>query len=151
MLSLKMVAGMVVASNVVYVNTIPTRSTPWMVAYEITPEVHEFEASETTINFLESVKREVLSLPAKVSIPAVGSALPRYYMVVLEDVDTIKVVDIVGIRRDGSPTKWNYGYGYWHPQCQLDIASILEAEVKRIRKALEKVKQAQEQKVEVQA
>lgn len=101
----------------VVVNTWPTKSTPWIVQEPAPPR-----------SVLEKILEKVEELPVIVDVPASFSELsmPRYFLIRyrLNDND-VKIVEIVGIKRDRSPTKWGYKIGYWHPACQIFISRAL--------------------------
>lgn len=98
----------------VVVNTRPTRSTPWVVV----PEEVKEEVRIALIWFAAGSKSI-----AEIRTPPVfnPSSLPRYYKIVMAG---DKIVDIEGVRRDGTPTKWGLYRRYWHP---LALAYIIAA------------------------
>jgi len=107
------------------VNTWVTRGTPWILKSYTTlevrsvdelPEVKDLKVVNELINIIEKMK-------VKVNIPHPSSAIPRYYLVIIDE--KMELIDIVGVRRDLTPTKWSYRFGYWHPQCQVDILNTL--------------------------
>jgi hypothetical protein len=145
------------ASNVVYINTWATRGRPWNVAVEVGC-VRGLAPTKRSACFLDKVKAFVIGLPSRISVPLVYSdlSLPRYYMVKLRLVEEWfresdplavhplqAVEDIVGIRCDLTPTKWGYRLGYWHPQCQLQIARAIAREIKALEKQVAEKQEAQ--------
>jgi hypothetical protein len=95
-------------------------------------EVAGLMACEDSIRFLSEVKESILKLPVRVVLPRYCSdlSLPRYYAVFVDGTD---VIDIVGVQRDLSPTKWSYKFGYyWHPRCQLDIIKAIDMEIREV-------------------
>jgi len=135
----------VVRSTTIYVNTWPTTNTPWVVVHELTGA--GFEASEETVVFLSGIVEKLRNLPVRVRLPKYLSelSLPRYYAVYLSNLADFEIVDVIGVRRDGRPTKWSYRLGYWHPTCTWKIISAIEREIEDIKS---KLQQAQEQKAE---
>jgi hypothetical protein len=122
-----------VGSSLIYINTWRTAYEPWYVACEIGDgEATGLAAHEDTARFLSEVKESILKLPVKVVLPRYFSelSLPRYYAVFMDGTD---IIDIVGVHRDLSPTKWSYRLGYWHPRCQHDIARSIDMEIAHLR------------------
>jgi len=135
------------ASNILYVNTWPTKSTPWRI---VTAEKNELAVSRRAVNFLTMVKEEIARLPVRVNIPKSVNvlSLPRYYAIFMNlkfekidegevELNSIEIIDIIGIRADLSPTRWSYRLGYWHPRCQNDIMRILSQVIQEMEKMLE--------------
>ena len=121
--------GLKFCSHVV-VNTWTTKTTSWILKpYEVHyPTLADIPDIDFEPEFVKALIEAVLELKPKINIPKSFTmlTLPRYYLIVLtEHEGLIGVVDIIGIRNTFRPTKWGYLTGYWHPQCQLDIASAL--------------------------
>lgn len=116
------------APFVVFVNIWQTKSTPWIVSNRLPSSALE-EPDAPPLELLELVRQAVASLPTVISLPKVWSpsGIPRYYMVAFDfDGEKVEIVDIVGVRADGSPTKWSYKAGYWHPTVQHAIVKALQ-------------------------
>jgi len=142
-MEVRLIAGYVSASDVIYVNTSPSKNVPWMLTLDIKSKIY-FEY--TAIEFLERVKEAVLSLPAKINLPKkTYIGFPRYYMIKLYSIDEIIIEDIVGVKHDGAPTKWGYRFGYWHPVCQFDIVWAIDTYLKYLKA------QAQQTQTQTQA
>jgi len=146
------------ASTVLYINTWKTRNEPWNVALEIHGnDISMFSADKNTIEFLSLLQDAVLRLPVDVSVPETFNAtsLPRYYAIYCTwtekkdtfTIENVKIIEIVGVHRDLSPTKWSYRLGYWHPACQFDIADALWREIREIKKILQ---EEEEKKIKVE-
>ena len=106
----------------IVVNT--TKNISWIVA-TIDSSIHYDPILDP--EFVVKIREAVLSLPTRIKLPAhVSISLPRYYLIQLRlDTDVVNIIDIVGVRKDLTPTKWGYRFGYWHPQCQILIANAL--------------------------
>jgi hypothetical protein len=106
---------------VIFLNTWVTKGTPWVIqdGKDIDPEI------------LANLREAILKLPTRVSLPKYFSdlSLPRYYQIYFDN--NVNIVEIVGVRRDSSPTKWSYRLGYWHPKCQHDIARALSLAISK--------------------
>jgi len=106
------------------VNTWVTKNTPWILKIYSTLSAKSLdelpEADPKTVNDLINV---IERMKVKVNIPCSGVATPRYYLIVT---DNAELIDIIGIKRNLTPTRWSYNYGYWHPQCQIDILNTLK-------------------------
>jgi hypothetical protein len=113
-----------IASSDVIVNTWKTRNINWIL------KSGAFQDKNFVKEFVQSLREKVLSLPVRVSLPKYCSELsfPRYYAIFceLDHFKVKKIIEIVGIRADNSPTKWSYRFGYWHPECQHLIAGALQ-------------------------
>ncbi|MEM0236021.1 MAG: hypothetical protein QXU60_07215 [Sulfolobales archaeon] len=113
------------------VNTWITRNINWLVkVYD--PEKSSLDEMPvyTDIEKLKTLKEMVANLPAIVILPKHFSklSLPRYYLIFYDE----KIIDIIGIRRDKSPTRWSYKTGFWHPAAQISIASSLQKLLKEL-------------------
>jgi hypothetical protein len=112
-----------------------TAHEPWNVAVELSSHnAMGLAVCEDSIRFLAELKEFILKLPVKVVLPRYFSelSLPRYYAVFVDGTD---IIDIVGVHRDLSPTKWSYRLGYWHPRCQHDIAKAIYMEIREVMHA----------------
>jgi hypothetical protein len=121
-----------VGSSLIYINTWRTAHEQWSVAVEVSDgEATGLMACEDSVRFLSEVKESILKLPVRVALPRYYSdlSLPRYYVVFT---DCAKIIDIVGVHRDLSPTKWSYRLGYWHPRCQLDVVKAIDMEIREV-------------------
>jgi hypothetical protein len=103
----------------IMVNTWVTQGVPWVVDEDYDPEI------------LAKLREAVLKLPTRVQLPKYFSelSLPRYYQIYFDD--EFNIAEIAGVRWDGSPTKWGYRIGYWHPQCQISIARALSLAISK--------------------
>jgi hypothetical protein len=120
------------AASEVVVNTVPSKNIPWIIR---TPEGN-IKDHDFSVEFIESLIDAVEKLPAKINIPPHFniSSLPRYYLIVakLDGMRVVEIIDIAGVKSGEYPanlmypSKWEYRVGYWHPQCQLDIVSVLK-------------------------
>jgi len=99
-----------------------------------------FQASWDTLVFLNEVRRKLMDLPVRLSLPKHFSeiSLPRYYAIYLTSLENFEVVDIVGVKRNNRPTTWSYRFGYWHPCCAISIVRAIVREESEIEKELKK-------------
>jgi len=98
----------------IIINTWITKSTPWICKiYDPIRETLD-DMPECSPDDMNKVVDKLRQLPVRVALPKHFSvlSLPRYYLIVI---DNDKIVDIIGIRRNKTPTKWSYRLGYWHP------------------------------------
>ena len=133
---------MVLWSSEIVINTAPSKSTPWTI------KVYDLYVCNGLLNNcidlenpdeLRQLRELIAKLPAVINIPRLFTELstPRYYLVVAElntknEVRITKIIDVIGIRADLSPTKWSYRVGYWHPICQHEIISTIDRYLKRL-------------------
>jgi hypothetical protein len=122
--------SIILFSSAIVVNTVPSKNVSW----RIKNVGSEHKDGDFDPEFIERLREAVLRLPTRVSLPRFVSqlSLPRYYLIVLGDLDALEVREIVGVRGDMSPTKWSYRLGYWHPSCQFRIARSLEYVLKQL-------------------
>lgn len=120
--------------NNVIINTWTTRSVPWV--------IHERENGDTSLDLdlVEKLIDAVMRLPVRVRVPPhfTELSLPRYYAIFFYYEGDIRIVDIIGVRSDNSPTRWGFKLGYWHPQIQIEIARVLRRVLKDSLKEKEK-------------
>jgi len=118
------------------INTWITRGTPWILKIYSTLSAKSLDElpEETDPKVVEEIINVVSRMKVKVNIPHQSAATPRYYLVILNNVE---LVDIIGIKRNLTVTKWSYNYGYWHPQCQIDILNTLKKKLQQTQEVLE--------------
>jgi len=115
------------------VNTFTSKNVGWKVALAVSGD-EMLTPNKDAIDFLYDVYNKVLSLPIVVSLPKHCSELsfPRYYSVFLNRKK--EIIDIIGVRKYLSPTKWSYKFGYWHPTIQHRIAETIREEIAELSK-----------------
>lgn len=68
----------------------------------------------------------LIQLPVRVHLPPTDSFYtPRYYYVYFTR-PFVKIIDIIGVKKDCTPTKWGYKLGYWHPQIQQRLVESVK-------------------------
>ncbi|RLG84701.1 MAG: hypothetical protein DRO39_07250 [Thermoprotei archaeon] len=101
------------AQTQIVVNVWITKSTPWTckIYDPIRETLDDMPDCDHNLNEIINMLQQ---LPVRVALPKHFSvlSLPRYYLIVI---DNDRIVDVIGIRRNKTPTKWSYRLGYWHP------------------------------------
>lgn len=107
----------------IIVNTWKTKGTPWTISCY--PPVACDYLTSSLVSRLVALRNVPPKVPPHVE-SVLSTALPRFYEIVLDDDGS--VLDVKGIRRDGSSTKWSLKSGYWHPVIIDVIIGVLRRE-----------------------
>ena len=130
-------------SNHVVINVKPTGNTQWIgKSYDLITCNGFIDNCEDLNNPEElwQLRVQISKLPVRVNVPKFFTvmSLPRYYLIVAEltevndELMVSRIVDIVGIRVDLSPTSWSYRAGYWHPQAQYLIIKTIDRYLRKL-------------------
>jgi len=106
------------------------RSEGWSVATYVSEYYVALPVGRWSVELLERVREAVLRLPSRETVPYDISEVyvPDIFVITFVESrsrEHVYIVDIVGLRRDLTPTPWGYREGWWHPQVQQWVAESI--------------------------
>ncbi len=109
----------------VYVNTLPSNSERWRVTLNMRDPQGYIVSAELLHAAIDAVKGKDVLL-YRTAIPFAFPFTPRYWVITNDNV--------IGVKRDGTPTAWALWGGYWSPTVAAKILRTLEAALKELEK-----------------